>query len=429
MPPDSALDRAAAERGTSVYLPGTVLPMLPERLCNNLCSLRPGEDHYAKSVFITYDKSGKALETTLARSVICSRRRFTYDEALAILNHDRGEGATSDLPPDHEEYADVLRQMARLRDRLEARRRSRGALYLDIPSLRLELDESCQTVGLRQEQRDPSHSLIEEFMLEANEAVARYCLEKGLPVVGRVHPAPEEEKLEDLRVLLQALDIQFGTRGGSKALQKIVEQVVGGPLATLVQLSLLKTMGHAEYVCGAGLHYALAAKAYCHFTSPIRRYPDLLVHQVIEEHLKQGGGKLSAKRVNEWNVRMSREALRSSDAERRAENAERALLRLRLIRFLEPSVGQTMEASLVSIHEFGFFVRVEETLVEGLVHVSTLGDDYYDFEPERMQLVGRRRRKMFRLGDRVRVELADVDADMREISFRFVKRLTNPERA
>ncbi|MBI4601077.1 MAG: VacB/RNase II family 3'-5' exoribonuclease [Planctomycetes bacterium] len=422
--PGSALDREAMRRGTSVYLPGHVIPMLPERLSNGLASLRPDEDRLTKTVRLTYGAGGKLKRSEVFPSVIRSCRRFTYEEVLAILSYlETGEAAPG-LPADHAAFEGALSRMARVRDRLHEARYVRGALYLDIPKLRLTLDASHQAVGIGRDERDPSHALIEELMLAANEAVAAYFKEKRLPLVGRVHPPPEERKVEQLKGFVEALGFRFGARGDQAHFQRLVEQTAGDPLSAVVQLALLRTMGHAEYIAGAGLHYALATASYCHFTSPIRRYPDLLVHQVLDEHFS--GELAKASRRAEWDARLPHAAERSSELERRAEEAERDMTQLRLVRYLKPLVGEEMDARIVSVHPFGFFVREEETLVEGLVHVATLDDDYYELDERSHALQGRRTRKRFGIGERVRVELWDANPDEREISFRFKRRLRAP---
>jgi ribonuclease R len=450
-PPGSALDRSAAARGTSIYLPGRVVPMLPERLSNDLASLRPGEDRLTKTVFLDFDPRGETSEVRIVRSVIRSRRRFAYQEVLAILDaidrrrggpapgravypRDRrgregdGEGKpASPPPPDAAEYGEVLGAMADLRDRLWGRRRERGALDLDIPRLRLQLDDEGAVVAIDRDERDPSHHLIEEFMLAANEAVARFAGQNGIPLVARVHPPPDEERIEDFFEVLQRTGLSRERKGGSRDLRRVVEATAGDPLAPVIHLALLRSLAHAEYSAEPALHFALATSTYCHFTSPIRRYPDLLVHQALDEYWD---GKLAgAERRRSWDEALPGQAESSSRAERRAEEAEREMTKLRLIRHLASRVGEEMEGMVISVQPFGFFVRVMPTLIEGLVHVATLADDYYQFDEEGMFLRGAKRRRTFRIGDRVRVMLRAVDPDFREINFEFLGRLENERKA
>jgi ribonuclease R len=335
------------------------------------------------------------------------------------------------LPADHVKFESVLRAMARLRDQLHEARHARGAIYLDLPKLRLTLDDSMEVAELARDARDPSHTLIEEFMLAANEAVAGYLVDKRLPLVARVHPPPEERKLKEFRSFIAALGVRPGgndatvlravQRGDSGYFQRLIAKVAEDPLSPVIQLAMLRTMGHAEYVLGPGLHFALATTRYCHFTSPIRRYPDLLVHQVLDEHFD--GTLAKATRRREWDTRLSHSAEHASELERRAEEAEREMVQLRLLRYLKPRLGEEMDARVVSVHPFGFFVRNEETLVEGLVHVSSLDDDFYEHDREGHSLRGRRHRRRFAVADRVRVQLADVDFDRRSVSFRFVRKI------
>jgi ribonuclease R len=424
----SLLDDAAAERGTSVYLPGKVLPMLPARLSEDLCSLRPGEDRLTKSVLLTYGRAGELERVEVCRSVIHSRRRFTYEEVQAILDELEGEDRRgAPLPLDTREYAEALRALARLRDRLKTARQRRGALFLDIPKLRVEVGPGGAIEGIGRDERDAAHELIEEFMLAANEAVATYFVDHALPLIGRAHAPPDEDKLADFRELLEAVDLSL--RGGAQArdFQRLVDELAKSPLSAPIQLALLRTMPHAEYVPGAALHFALATNAYCHFTSPIRRYPDLIVHQVLDEHLDALAAhrRLSPRRKAYWEERIAEVAPAASSAERRAESAERAMQQLGLIRYLEPRLGEEMEGSVASVHPFGFVVRIEGLLIEGIVHVSTL-DAYYELDPHTQSLCERRRGRhrrdgrRFRLGQRVRVVLAGLDPSAREIRFRVV---------
>ena len=256
--------------------------------------------------------------------------------------------------------------MRALSEAMRRRRHERGALSLDIPKLSVIIDANGDVEGLGREERDPSHSLIEDFMLAANEAVATFFKKKRLPLAARLHPQPDEEKFEIFKLLLAAVNVGF--RGGpdSKSIQRLVKKIEGDPLAPVIQLALLRTMGHAEYQLGQGIHFALATESYCHFTSPIRRYPDLLIHQMLDLYL--GGGLRSARERQSWKERLPRLLEHASDVERRAESAEREMVKLRLVRYLRPMIGEEMDARIASLHAWGFYVRVDETLIEGLVH-------------------------------------------------------------
>jgi ribonuclease R len=447
--PRSALDASARERGTSIYLPGRVVPMLPGELSNHLASLQPGEDRLTKSVFLDFDAQGNVVGARLARSVIRSRRRFTYDEVLAILESlNEGRGAAGDaassrpLPSDHAEYRDVLGRMACLRDRLLEARWNRGCLQLEIPRLRLTVDPvSGAVLRASREVQDPSHQLIEEFMLAANEAVARFFQAGGLPLMNRVHEEPDAEALEAFFELVAkfaeggSLDAaparaasrsQRRRRAGAagtpdrRRLQKVLREIRREPFAPVLNMALLRSLPHASYDAEQSGHYALATSAYCHFTSPIRRYPDLHVHQTLDEHWD---GLLTAARKLEWRAELPDLARRSSMTERRAEDAERSMTRLRLIRHLSDRAGEVLEALIVSVHPFGFFVQDQEWLLDGLVHISSLGDDYYEYDEENHRLESRRLKKRYALGDRVQVVLENLDPDFREVRFRVLRKM------
>ena len=264
-------------------------------------------------------------------------------------------------------------------------------------------------------------------MVAANEAVAAYHVEKALPLAARVHPSPDEERFDDFRALLKAVEIPFRGKPEPRALQCLVEKVKDDPLSAVVQLALLRTMGHAEYTSTRSLHFALATSTYCHFTSPIRRYPDLLMHQILDDFFD--GKMASGLHTKKWAERLAEWLPQASELERRAEEAEREMIRLRLIRYLQSRVGEEMTGRVSFVHPFGFFVRIEESLIEGLVHVSSLRDDYYEYDREGCRLVARRKKRDFAVGDLVRVVLSDVDPDQREISFRVLKKLQGRERS
>ncbi|MBN1441145.1 MAG: VacB/RNase II family 3'-5' exoribonuclease, partial [Planctomycetes bacterium] len=414
--PGSLLDQVAAERGTSVYLPGRVIPMLPETLSCDLCSLRGGEDRLTITVEMTFSQSGELLRKEIYRSVIHSRRRFDYEEVQAILDRLDGGGTARRLPPDHEEYSGLLARLRSLRGELRRRRAERGALAFDIPKVKILLAESGDVDGVSEERQDEAHELVEELMLAANEAVARYLNERGLPVVGRVHPAPGDDRWGDLQTIVRACGFRLAGRS-SQDFQRLIADLEGSPLAAVVQVAMLRAMGHAEYSSGLGLHFALATESYCHFTSPIRRYPDLLVHQIISEHID--GALREPRRREYWQSRLPPLADRLSELERRAEGAERAMVQLRLVRRLESRVGEEMVGEIHGIHPFGFFVHVPSLYLEGLVPVGTLGGDFFEFDERSWSLQGSSSGRRFRLGDRVRVVLSGVDPEAREISFQL----------
>lgn len=424
--PNSALHDEARRRGTSVYLSGRVIPMLPERLSNELCSLRPGEDRLTKTVWMTFDAHGELLSTDVSRSVIRSQRRFTYEEVLSILEPDSVAKTGIEVPEDSQEWGGVLRRMADLRDLLAAKRYDRGALSLDIPKLSVRLNDRGDVTELLREERDGARSLIEEFMVAANEAVALFHVEKGFPLAARVHPSPDLERFAEFRNLLKALGLRFHGEPDARELQRLIEKLADDPLSSVVQLALLRTMGHAEYAAGRDLHFALATTYYCHFTSPIRRFPDLLMHQILDDYFD--GSMKTGARKQLWKERLAECLPEASELERRAEEAEREMTKLRLIRYLQSRIGEEMTGRISFVHPFGFFVRVEETLIEGLVHVSSLRDDYYDYDREGCRLVARRKKQSYAVGDLVRVVLSDVDPDRREVSFRLVKKLRSRER-
>jgi ribonuclease R len=401
--PGSALDRAARLRGTSVYLPDRVLPMLPEVISNSLASLQAGRTRYALSVLLELSPEGVVMECRFARSAIRVEQRFTYEQAQEIMvNPDRSPKETT------AEVAGMLRLMLELAMILRQRRFARGALELNLPEVEIELGDQGEVAHARLLRHDESHQVIEEFMLAANEAVASYLSERQVPFLRRAHADPEPHKLEEFAEFVRSLGLTLELPQSRHELQRILREACGRPEEHAVHYGLLRSLKQAAYTPEHEGHYALASQNYCHFTSPIRRYPDLQVHRQLTALLegRKPKGKLDELLVlGDHCTRM----------ERRAEAAERELIRVKLLTHLETRIGESFHAIVIGVEDFGLFCRLVELPVEGLIHVTSLGDDFYYLEPGTHTLVGRRGGCRHRLGDRLEVRIAHVDVDRREL--------------
>ena len=406
--PDTAIDNEARYRGTSVYLPGEVIPMLPETLSNNICSLREGEDRLTKSVFMTINRKGEVVRTEIAHSVINVAKRLTYHQATAILNG----SAEIQISPEAKDTLDDLGGLAELlfKNRLE-----RGALELDIPEVSIKLDDKGRVKDIVKVERDVSHRLIEECMLLANEAVATFMFENEMPLLSRVHPNPEEEDMWEFATFVRGLENTKIDPFRSRHLQKLLEGVRGKPEAYTINLVLLKSMKQAVYKAGEGRHFALAMEHYSHFTSPIRRYPDLIVHRILDQHFS---GELKSPALKSaWENCLPEWAGHCSMAERRSDDAEREIIKLKMLRFFEDKVGSVFEGVVTGVQEYGIFVQLNKFLLEGLVHIRTLTDDIYRVDKKNMALVGARSKKMYRIGAVVKVKIFKIDLLKREVDF------------
>ena len=416
--PGSALDLEAYRRGTSVYLPGKVFPMLPERLSNRICSLQEGEDRLAKAVWMELSAEAELISYRVERVVMCSRRRFSYHEVQEIL-----DGADPD--PGEEPLADMLHHLEELRRLLFRRRHGRGGLDLDLPEQRIFLDDDGEVVDLTAHERLNAHRLIEEFMLLANEAVARVASERHINILRRTHPAPPEDDVETFlkfcRVMVPGIPV-----GGSGDFQSLVEALSGRREAAVMNLALLRTLTRARYSASQALHFALALDEYCHFTSPIRRYPDLQVHRALDGTLF--GIRPTVPRKLELPV-LDQMAEHSSATERQAEEAEREMRKLRAISWLQPLEGEVFAGIITAVFDYGFFVRLDDNLVEGMVHISSLRDDYYVLQEAQYALRGRNAGRSFRLGDAVDVRLYRADPVGRTIDFRYQRHRPEGERS
>lgn len=407
-----ALDREAFKRGTSVYLADRVIPMLPPLLSEDLCSLRAGRDRLAVSVFIDLSADGDLVAYRFFPSLIRVAGRLTYRQVEAYL-----AGKGEDTPPVPGPLAGMLVEMDRLASLLRRRRLARGSLDLDMPEARIVLDERGEPVVVERRRMGRAELLIEEFMILCNETVAVHFFKKELPFLYRVHAVPAAEKLAGLRETLGL--IASATVAGLKELKPqhlkiLLERSKGEPAETLVRYLVLRAMPQARYSAANEGHFGLASGCYCHFTAPIRRYPDLAVHRILKESL--AGGGLAAGRAAALRSRLPAVAAQCSERERAAMEAERADEDRQKARYMEKKLGEVYPGIISGVTNFGLFVELENT-VEGMIPVATLADDYYVYQEKQAALVGERTRRCFRLGDPVQVQVVKVDQTAGNITF------------
>ena len=401
--PDSALDREARRRGNSVYLPDRVIPMLPERLSNGVCSLNPDVDRLTHSVFIEFDKNGRAKNAGFARSVIRSAKRLTYKEAYAILQA-RPNGELSRRLHTAWELASLLRR----------KRFEQGSLDLDFPEVKVHVDADGKPTRLERVENDQSHQLIEEFMLAANEAVARELRHRSIATIYRVHEDPDPEKLGEYREFILSFGYKVGDLSHRKEVQRFLASISGKPEEQALKIGLLKSLKRARYAAQPLGHYGLAKANYLHFTSPIRRYADLVVHRALAERNLLRRSKIDIGQIESL-------ADHISDTERNAAEAEIESVRLKKLQFFEQQLKerdpQVFRAAIMDVRNYGLVVELPDALVTGVVHVSTLSDDFYRFDAAQRRLLGRRTNRRFSVGDEIRVFVARVDTFKRQIDF------------
>jgi ribonuclease R len=411
-PPGSALDREARKRGTSVYLPQRVVPMFPELISNGLASLQQGKIRYVKSAIMDLTPTGQKTDVRFANGVIKTRRRFSYEEVSAILAKE--EGKPSDTPPPDVE-PDVLEMLLKMRDLaliLHKRRIKRGALELMMPEIALEYDDNGKVCGAHFRKHDISHKIVEECMLAANEAVAEHLDHKDIYFLRRVHPAPEPTKLQKFAEFARILGYKMKKETDRFSLQRILQQSADKPEMHAVHYALLRSLKQATYSPVKDDHYALASENYCHFTSPIRRYPDLQVHRLLDQLVKRGKASSILPELMALGEHCSK-------TERRAETAERELVKHKLLVYMNERVGTDLQAVITGVADYGFYAQAEPLPVEGMVHISTLPDDYYYFDDASHSLIGQRTERRYRLGDKVEVTVVRVDLQRRQLDFRI----------
>jgi ribonuclease R len=408
----SALDRAARVRGTSVYLPGLCVPMLPEKLSNDLCSLREGEDRLTWTMRYAVMPDGELRRGEAVPSVIRSRRRCTYTEVAEWLDLPRVE-----WPDETGAFADSLLLLAEAAERLGRRRRERGSLDFDLAEPELLLDPEGRVVSIQPAARNRAHRLIEELMVAANRSVAELLMEADQPALYRVHDEPEASRVEELKQVVADLGLRL--KGDPKslppqALQDLLEAADGRPEEKLIDMLVLRTLARALYSPEPRGHYALATDEYLHFTSPIRRFPDLVVHRMLRRLVAEGALAEGDERTA-LETELIELGATCSLAERRAEAAERSAVEWKTVLYLREHQGEVFAGHISGVTDFALFVRLDELSVDGMVHISELVDDYYRYEDRGHRLVGEKKGRVWRLGDAIEVRLVRVDLDAMQL--------------
>jgi len=407
VPPKSPLDREARDRATSVYLPDRVIPMLPEVISNHLASLQPQRVRFSRSVFLEFTPDGTRTSIDIRRSAIQSTHRFNYDEVQSYLQ--KPAPWKKRVPA---AVFDLLGNMHQLAMLLRTRRLDHGSLELLLPEIKLELDDEGKVSGARVVEYNESHQIIEEFMLAANEAVAEYLTQRGVLFLRRIHAPPSLSKLRDLTLFVRQLGIPCDNLESRFEIKRVLAHVAGQPEQPAVNYAVLRSMQKAVYGPESERHYALNKTDYCHFTSPIRRYPDLTVHRLLDQ---LAAGKKPPNDLPQLVVLGEH----CSEREQRAASAERDLVKVKLLNYLSQHIGMSLTGVITGVEDFGLFVQGVELPADGLVHVSSLQDDYYRFDSSSHSLVGYREGNRYRLGDKVTVEVFHVDVDRRELDFRI----------
>lgn len=405
------LDEEAFKRGTSVYLVDRVIPMLPHQLSNGICSLNEGEDRLALSCLMEIDSQGNVTGHEIAETVIRSDRRMTYTAVNAIVtDHD------PQVTAEYAEFAEMFLLMKELADILRKKRHARGSIDFDFPESKIVLDEKGKPLEIKAYERNAATRIIEDFMLLANETVAEDYFWQELPFLYRTHDKPDEDRMKRLGTFINNFGYVLRMPGGQvypKEIQKLLDKVEGTPEELLISRLTLRSMKQAKYTTENTGHFGLAARYYTHFTSPIRRYPDLQIHRIIKESLHGG---LTGKRISHYEKILPQVAVQTSALERRADEAERETDKLKKVQYMERFIGQEFEGVISGVTSWGFYVELPNT-VEGLVHISELRDDYYVFLEERYELSGEMTGKTYKLGQTIRVQLTGCDRFSKTIDF------------
>ena len=410
----SALDVEALKRGTSVYLVDRVIPMLPHALSNGICSLNEAQNRLTLSCIMTINPKGEVIDHKIAETVIKTKRRMTYTNVKKIL-----EDKDPEVMEEYKELVPMFEKMAELASILRKRRMKRGSIDFDFPETKVILNDKGEPIDIKPYDRNVATKLIEDFMLIANETVASHFFWQEIPFVYRTHENPDTEKIHKLSTFINNFGYSLHIGADEvhpKELQKLLEKIEGTDEEALISRLTLRSMKQARYTTACTGHFGLAASYYCHFTSPIRRYPDLQIHRIIKETLR---GRMNAKRIEHYESILDEVAKQSSQMERRADEAERETIKLKKCEYMAKHVGEEFEGVISGVTEWGFFVELPNT-VEGLVRVTELKDDFYQFYEDTYELVGEATNKRYKLGQKVKVVVESTDKLMRTIDFALV---------
>ena len=411
----SPLDKEALKRGTSIYLVDRVIPMLPPKLSNGICSLNPDVDRLALSCFMDIDSKGNLVSHKIAETVIRSNRRMSYTNVSKII-----EDEDEEVINEYKDLVPMFNLMLELSEILKKRRHKRGAINFDFPESKIIVDENGKAVDIKAYDRNKATKIIEEFMLMANETVAEDFYWQEIPFLYRTHDIPDEEKIRELGILIHNFGYRLKTGGEDihpKEIQKLLNKIEDTPEEGLITRITLRSMKQAKYTVDNTGHFGLSSKYYSHFTAPIRRYPDLQIHRIIKENL---GGKLKEGRVSHYGKILYEVANRSSKMERKAEDAEREVTKMKKVEYMEDHIGEVFQGVISGVTSWGMYVELPNT-VEGMISLSDMKDDYYFYDDQRYRMVGEHTKKTYNLGQKVKVQVTNADKLMRTIDFILVE--------
>jgi ribonuclease R len=405
MQQDSPLDAEAKDRGNSVYLPGKTIPMLPEILSNGICSLQPDQKRFVKSAYLAYNQKGNVVSRSFANSIMCSTQRLSYQQADRIL-----KGHTKDVKP---EVIELLKNMETLARVIEQRRRKNGMIHLDLPEIQLKMDKSGRVVGAHPADTSYPHTIIEMFMVEANDAVASLLDRLNLAFIRRIHPEPDVLSMKNLAKFLRALGFSLPRNPNRAAIQDLLAAVKGADCSFAVNLAVLRSFEKAQYAPLHIGHYALASTHYCHFTSPIRRYADLLVHRVLEYYLQK---RPDSARDDFAGLDLTEIGKHITFTEQRADGAEKELTTVLILQMLSKKIGEELDCVVSGLTSFGLFVQSRKFGIEGLIRMSDLGQDYWKYNTKAQCIVGQRSGCNIRLGQAIKVRIVSVNVPARQLN-------------